>query len=65
MIELDIKVRVANIDDIDLILSFIAQKAEFDGCPHAVGVQILERTRLCRVNRATINKLARSHKSCK
>lgn len=36
MPELDIQVRVANVDDIELILSFIAQKAEFDGCPHAV-----------------------------
>ena len=167
MPELDIQVRVANVDDIELILSFISQKAEFDGCPHAVeatadklkqtlfgtpplatvlfaevegnavgfavffqtyssflaqpsiwlddifvqpqmrgksvgtallthlakiaderecgriewtvsamnvrgiefykkhGVQILERTRLCRVNRTTITKLARSHLSSK
>ena len=163
MTPLDIQV-IANIDEIDLVLRFIAQKAEFDGCPHAVeatadklkqtlfgvpplasvlfaevegnavgfavfyqtyssflaqpsiwlddifvqpqmrgksvgtlltelakiahereygriewisamnargidfykkhGVQILERTRLCRVDRTTINKLAR-HKSCK
>lgn len=36
MTQLDIQVRVANIDDVELILSFIAQKAEFDGCLHAV-----------------------------
>ena len=34
--ELDIQVRVANIDDIELILKFISQKAKFDGCPSAV-----------------------------
>lgn len=36
MTPLDIQVRVANVDDVELILSFIAQKAEFDGCPDAV-----------------------------
>lgn len=33
---MDIKVRSANINDIPLILSFIQQKAEFDGCPASV-----------------------------
>lgn len=33
---MDIKVRSANINDIPLILSFIQQKAEFDGCPTSV-----------------------------
>lgn len=36
MSKLDIQVRVANVDDIELILSFISQKAKFDGCPSAV-----------------------------
>jgi GNAT superfamily N-acetyltransferase len=36
MSQVNIQVRVGNIDDIELILSFITQKAEFDGCPDAV-----------------------------
>lgn len=36
MSQLNIQVGFANIDDVELILSFIAQKAEFDGCPDAV-----------------------------
>lgn len=36
MSEPSIDIRPANIQDIDLILDFIAQKAEFDGCSHLV-----------------------------
>lgn len=31
MSELDIQVRVGNLDDIEMILAFLTQKAEFDG----------------------------------
>ena len=36
MSEFNIKVRFANAEDIELILSFISQKAEFDGCPNGL-----------------------------
>jgi hypothetical protein len=34
--ELNIQVRIANIDDIELILSFISQKANFDGFAESI-----------------------------
>ena len=36
MSEFNIKVRFTNAEDIELILSFISQKAEFDGCPNGL-----------------------------
>jgi GNAT superfamily N-acetyltransferase len=40
MDELDIKIRLATIEDLELILSFIMQKAEFDGYPHSLEITI-------------------------
>lgn len=34
MANLDIKIREAELADLELILAFIAQKSEFDGVPH-------------------------------
>lgn len=40
MAETDIKLCVATIEDLELILSFISQKAEFDGYPNSLEITI-------------------------
>ncbi len=44
MSELNLHIRLANVEDIELILSFISQKAEFDRCLNALETNALEVT---------------------
>jgi len=56
MSEMDIQVRTANIDDIELILSFLSQKANFDGCPSALEATApkLKQTLFCSPSLASV-----------
>jgi len=40
MDEIDIKIRLATIEDLELILAFISQKAKFDRYPHSLEITI-------------------------
>ena len=44
MSELNLHIRLANVEDIELILSFISQKAEFDQCLNVLETNALEAT---------------------
>lgn len=56
MDEIDIRIRVATIEDLELIFAFISQKAEFDGCKSAFKATVdkLRQTLFCQPPQAKV-----------